>query len=155
MSFRSPAKSPASSLESRSSLLCGGVRLFCASHHTMSIANNVSGKKDWLTILTVLFATGLLVAFWFVPMALRFYVLFVGVMSSLYSVWDICDDLILRKVNSSDASQFAKRYGKHDSKTSSTCCIRHHPGPPQWRQKHQFKHHCSLCLFSPCKLYHC
>lgn len=56
-------------------------------------------------------------------------------MSSLYSVWDIvshlpepfsrlflseisvqansekCDDLILRKINSSDASQFAKRYG--------------------------------------------
>lgn len=37
--------------------------------------------------------------------------LFIGVMSSLYSVWDICDDLILRKVNSSDASVFAKRYG--------------------------------------------
>lgn len=32
-------------------------------------------------------------------------------MSSLYSVWDICDDLILRKVNSSDASVFAERYG--------------------------------------------
>lgn len=32
-------------------------------------------------------------------------------MSALYSVWDICDDLILRKVNSSDASVFAKRYG--------------------------------------------
>lgn len=32
-------------------------------------------------------------------------------MSSLYSVWDICDDLILRKVNSSDAYVFAKRYG--------------------------------------------
>lgn len=32
-------------------------------------------------------------------------------MSSLYSVWDICDDLILRKVNASDASVFAKRYG--------------------------------------------
>lgn len=32
-------------------------------------------------------------------------------MSSLYSAWDICDDLIFRKVNSSDASQFAKRYG--------------------------------------------
>lgn len=26
-------------------------------------------------------------------------------------MWDICDDLILRKVNSSDASVFAKRYG--------------------------------------------
>ena len=37
--------------------------------------------------------------------------LFIGVMSSLYSVWDICDDLILRKVNSSDASVFAQRYG--------------------------------------------
>lgn len=51
-------------------------------------------------------------------------------MSALYSVWDIvslhpksvsvfdanfsisqCDDLILRKVNSSDASVFAKKYG--------------------------------------------
>ena len=71
------------------------------------------GKKDWLTILTVLLAVGLLVACWFIAhaQALRFFVLFIGVMSSLYSVWDICDDLILRKVNSSDASQFAKRYG--------------------------------------------
>ncbi|KAK5076350.1 hypothetical protein LTR64_006171 [Lithohypha guttulata] len=71
------------------------------------------GKKDWLTILTILTAVGLLVAFWFVSNAeaLRFMVLFIGVMSSLYSVWDICDDLIWRKVNSSDATQFAKRYG--------------------------------------------
>lgn len=71
------------------------------------------GKKDWLTILTVLLAVGLLVACWFIVHAepLRFVVLFIGVMSSLYSVWDICDDLILRKVNSSDASVFAKRYG--------------------------------------------
>ena len=56
-------------------------------------------------------AVGIIIGFWFAPEALRFYVLFIGVMSSLYSVWDICDDLILRKVNSSDASQFAKRYG--------------------------------------------
>ena len=71
------------------------------------------GKRDWLTILTVLAAVGLLIACWFInhAEALRFMVLFIGVMSSLYSVWDICDDLILRKVNSSDASQFAKRYG--------------------------------------------
>lgn len=71
------------------------------------------GKKDWLTILTVLLAVALLVACWFInhAEALRFVVLFIGVMSSLYSVWDICDDLILRKVNSSDASVFAKRYG--------------------------------------------
>ncbi|KAI1632396.1 peptidase M50B-like-domain-containing protein [Biscogniauxia mediterranea] len=71
------------------------------------------GKRDWLTILTILLAVGLLVACWFIvhAEALRFVVLFIGVMSSLYSVWDICDDLILRKVNSSDASVFAQRYG--------------------------------------------
>ncbi|KAI5918651.1 peptidase M50B-like-domain-containing protein [Camillea tinctor] len=71
------------------------------------------GKRDWLTILTILLAIGLLVACWFIvhAEALRFVVLFIGVMSSLYSVWDICDDLILRKVNSSDASVFAQRYG--------------------------------------------
>ncbi|CAK7562564.1 MAG: hypothetical protein SEPTF4163_000412 [Sporothrix epigloea] len=71
------------------------------------------GKRDWLTIATVLAAVGLLVACWFIKHAeaLRFVVLFIGVMSSLYSVWDICDDLILRKVNESDASVFAQRYG--------------------------------------------
>ncbi|GAB1314215.1 Peptidase M50B-like-domain-containing protein (Fragment) [Madurella fahalii] len=71
------------------------------------------GRRDWLTIGTILAAVGLLVGCWFIAHAeaLRFVVLFIGVMSSLYSVWDICDDLILRKVNSSDASVFAKRYG--------------------------------------------
>ncbi|KAF5544958.1 peptidase m50B-like domain-containing protein [Fusarium phyllophilum] len=71
------------------------------------------GKRDWLTIATVLLAVGLLITCWFIEhaQALRFVVLFIGVMSSLYSVWDICDDLILRKVNESDASVFAKRYG--------------------------------------------
>ncbi|KAK1780753.1 peptidase M50B-like-domain-containing protein [Copromyces sp. CBS 386.78] len=71
------------------------------------------GRRDWLTIGTVLAAVGLLVGCWFIAHAeaLRYVVLFIGVMSSLYSVWDICDDLILRKVNSSDASVFAKRYG--------------------------------------------
>ncbi|GAA6029186.1 hypothetical protein JCM8097_001642 [Rhodosporidiobolus ruineniae] len=71
------------------------------------------GRKDWLTILTILIATGLIVAFWFIAhgAALRFYMLFLGVMSALYSAYDICDDLIFRKVNSSDASVFAQRYG--------------------------------------------
>ncbi|KAG9245035.1 peptidase M50B-like-domain-containing protein [Calycina marina] len=70
-------------------------------------------RRDWLTILTVLGAVGLLVACWFIKHAepLRFVVLFLGVMSALYSAWDICDDLILRKVNESDASVFAQRYG--------------------------------------------
>ena len=49
------------------------------------------GRKDWLTILTVLLAVGLLVGCWFIAQAeaLRYVVLFIGVMSSLYSVWDI------------------------------------------------------------------
>lgn len=91
-------------------------------------------RKDWLTIGTILAAVGLLIGFWFIAHAeaLRFLVvcphfpqfllgpcetnsvsmkLFIGVMSCLYSAWDICDDLILRKVNTSDASVFAKRYG--------------------------------------------
>lgn len=70
-------------------------------------------RKDWLTIVTIVLAVGLLVACWFIAhaAALRCVVLFIGVMSSLYSVWDICDDLIIRKINSSDASVFAKRYG--------------------------------------------
>lgn len=43
------------------------------------------------TIVTILLAVGLLVAFWFIAhaVALRFFVLFMGTMSALYSVWDI------------------------------------------------------------------
>jgi len=49
------------------------------------------GRRDWLTIGTVLAAVGLLVGCWFIAHAeaLRYVVLFIGVMSSLYSVWDI------------------------------------------------------------------
>lgn len=133
------------------SSLIGALLTFCGFNIVASkIASIVLGvcflltlwwaRKDWLTIMTILLAVGLLVGCWFIKHAepLRFVVvsffcrragllstqlppnslesanetqLFIGVMSSLYSVWDICDDLILRKVNSSDASVFAKRYG--------------------------------------------
>lgn len=65
------------------------------------------------TIVTILASVGLLVGCWFIDHAtpLRFFVLFIGVMSAMYSAWDIMDDLILRKVNESDASAFARRYG--------------------------------------------
>lgn len=61
--------------------------------------------------------------------ALRYFILFIGVMSCFYSVWDIIDgelrahdgafadvfgfpsDTIARKVNSSDASEFAVMIG--------------------------------------------
>ncbi|GAA5897664.1 M50 family metallopeptidase [Sporobolomyces salmoneus] len=106
------------------SSLIGAALIFCGFDIVASkVASIVVGvfflltlwwaRKDWLTILTILFAVGVIVAFWFIAhgAALRFYILFVGVMSSLYSAFDICDDLIFRKVNESDASVFAKRYG--------------------------------------------
>jgi peptidase M50B-like protein len=54
-------------------------------------------RKDWLTYLTIGLAVGLLVACWFIADAvpLRFVVLFIGVMSSLYSVWDIVSFFLL------------------------------------------------------------
>ncbi|KAF2235749.1 hypothetical protein EV356DRAFT_531602 [Viridothelium virens] len=106
------------------SSLIGALLIFCGFDIVASkVASLVLGvcflltlwwaRRDWLTIGTVLAAVGLLVGCWFIAHAeaLRFVVLFIGVMSSLYSAWDICDDLILRKVNSSDASVFAERYG--------------------------------------------
>ncbi|SMY22734.1 unnamed protein product [Zymoseptoria tritici ST99CH_1A5] len=106
------------------SSLIGGLLVFCGFNIVASkVASIVLGvcflltlwwaRKDWLTIVTIILATGLLVGMWFVNsgLGLRFVVLFIGVMSSLYSVWDIADDLIIHKINSSDASVFAKRYG--------------------------------------------
>jgi len=106
------------------SSLIGALLIFCGFNIVASkVASIVLGvcflltlwwaRKDWLTILTILAAVALLIACWFIKHAeaLRFVVLFLGVMSALYSAWDICDDLILRKVNESDASVFAQRYG--------------------------------------------
>ncbi|XP_059643197.1 uncharacterized protein LOC132285047 isoform X2 [Cornus florida] len=39
---------------------------------------------------------------------LRYIILFIGVMNCLFSVYDIYDDLISRRVNSSDAEKFAE-----------------------------------------------
>jgi len=66
-------------------------------------------RRNLLTWALVLGMSGLVVLFWFVAQgaALRYFVLFIGVMSCLYVVWDVIDDTIARKVNSSDASAFA------------------------------------------------
>jgi len=66
-------------------------------------------KKDWLSWLLILGMSGLFVLFWFVGggVALRYFVLFVGVMSCMYVVWDVIDDTVKRKVEASDASKFA------------------------------------------------
>jgi hypothetical protein len=70
-------------------------------------------RRNLLTWALILGMSGLIVAFWFIAggVALRYLVLFIGVMSCMYALWDIMDDTIARKVNSSDASQFAKLCG--------------------------------------------
>jgi len=70
-------------------------------------------RRDALSWILILFMSGLILAFWFIGqgIALRYLVLFIGVMSCMYALWDTIDDTIARKVNNSDASEFAKRYG--------------------------------------------
>ncbi|KAL0947565.1 hypothetical protein HGRIS_013654 [Hohenbuehelia grisea] len=66
-------------------------------------------RKSWVTWLLILGMAGLIILFWFVAggIALRYLVLFIGVMSCMYVLWDITDDTIARKVNTSDATAFA------------------------------------------------
>ncbi|KAF7359364.1 hypothetical protein MSAN_01279000 [Mycena sanguinolenta] len=75
-------------------------------------------RRNWLTWVLILGMAGLIILFWFVAEseALRYLrgasqVLFIGVMSCMYVLWDVVDDTIARKVNSSDASAFAKICG--------------------------------------------
>jgi len=88
------------------SSLIGALLIFCGFDIVASkIASIVLGvcflltlwwaRRDWLTIGTILAAVGLLVACWFIKHAepLKYVVLFIGVMSALYSVWDIVSSL--------------------------------------------------------------
>ncbi|KAG8715414.1 hypothetical protein FRC08_010601 [Ceratobasidium sp. 394] len=70
-------------------------------------------RKNWLTWALIAGMTVLIVAFWFIAggVALRYLVLFIGVMNCMYALWDIVDDTISRKVNTSDATVFAKQFG--------------------------------------------
>ncbi|KAF8471569.1 peptidase M50B-like-domain-containing protein [Russula ochroleuca] len=70
-------------------------------------------RRNLLTWVLLLGVSGLIALFWFLNEGevLRFLVLFIGVMSCLYVLWDVIDDTIARKVNASDATAFAKIYG--------------------------------------------
>jgi len=70
-------------------------------------------RRNLLTWVLLLGMSGLIVLFWFLMggEVLRYFVLFIGVMSCLYVLWDVIDDTIARKVNASDASAFAKICG--------------------------------------------
>jgi len=70
-------------------------------------------RKNWLSWVLIIGMSGLIILFWFVAdaVALRYFILFVGVMSCMYVLWDVIDDTIRRKVNTSDASAFAEICG--------------------------------------------
>ncbi|KAJ6618332.1 peptidase M50B-like-domain-containing protein [Mycena sp. CBHHK59/15] len=70
-------------------------------------------RRNLLTWALILGMAGLIVLFWLVgdSVALRYLVLFIGVMSCMYVLWDVIDDTIARKANSSDASAFARICG--------------------------------------------
>lgn len=70
-------------------------------------------RRNWLTWILILGMSGLIVLFWFIDnsIALRYFVLFIGVMSCMYVLWDVIDDTIARKVNGSDAYSFAEICG--------------------------------------------
>ncbi|ORZ39992.1 peptidase M50B-like-domain-containing protein [Catenaria anguillulae PL171] len=70
--------------------------------------------EDWFTRGLTFVFIALFPALWVLTAdgsGLVYVVLFLGVMSAMYSLWDIVEDLITRKVNSSDAAVFASRYG--------------------------------------------
>lgn len=62
--------------------------------------------STWLTIISLSSVT----THFIIGPLLRF-TRIQGVHNCLYCIWDICDDLIFRKVNESDASAFAKLFG--------------------------------------------
>ncbi|TIA93178.1 hypothetical protein E3P99_00311 [Wallemia hederae] len=71
-----------------------------------------------LSYLLIIIFSALFIAFWFIKTlhALtdtrqRYVILFIGVMSCLYSIWDIIDDTLIRKVASSDAVQMSYAFG--------------------------------------------
>ncbi|KNE68226.1 hypothetical protein AMAG_12902 [Allomyces macrogynus ATCC 38327] len=106
------------------SSLIGSILIFCGFNITASkvaaglicacLLATLWWAKDWFTRgLTIVFIA-LFPALWVLTpngQGLVYVVLFVGVMSSCYSLWDIIEDLITRRVHSSDAAVFAQRYG--------------------------------------------
>lgn len=66
--------------------------------------------RNALTRIMVLLVLAILGLLWWAEkgLYLRYFILFLGTMSALYALWDIVEDLVVRKVNKSDAAQYAK-----------------------------------------------
>ncbi|CAE6376122.1 unnamed protein product [Rhizoctonia solani] len=70
--------------------------------------------RDVFTIILIVIYEALLIGFWFINHAdaLRYYCLFLGIMSIFFVVWDFTDDRFFKKLNDSDATQFSLLYPK-------------------------------------------
>ncbi|KAG8744194.1 hypothetical protein FRC10_010660 [Ceratobasidium sp. 414] len=68
--------------------------------------------RDIFTIILIFIYEGLLIGFWFInhAEALRYYCLFLGIMSVFFVVWDFTDDRFFKKANNSDCEQFSLLY---------------------------------------------
>ncbi|RUS13552.1 peptidase M50B-like-domain-containing protein, partial [Endogone sp. FLAS-F59071] len=106
------------------SSLIGAIMIFCGFNVLASkVASIFLGvcllivlffARNWLTRGIGLLFMGLIVFLWWLDASAL--PSLHSVMSCLYCVWDILDDLVLRKVNTSDASKFAEL-----SNTSGQC----------------------------------
>ncbi|EIW67725.1 hypothetical protein TREMEDRAFT_33284 [Tremella mesenterica DSM 1558] len=68
---------------------------------------------SWVAFGSIIICEAVLIGLWFGDhgSALRYYVLFLGVMNLFYSVWDYVDEALYDKRNSSDCSQFSHLLG--------------------------------------------
>ncbi|WWC88456.1 uncharacterized protein L201_003367 [Kwoniella dendrophila CBS 6074] len=67
----------------------------------------------WIAFASIIACEVILIGLWFGDHgnALRFYVLFVGVMNLFYVVWDYVDERLFDKRNTSDCAQFSELLG--------------------------------------------
>ncbi|KAA1098137.1 hypothetical protein PGT21_029234 [Puccinia graminis f. sp. tritici] len=105
-----------------SSCLFGGLLVFCGFNTLaskiasfflmMSLIVAFWWATGLVTRLMTLLSIGLLIGFWFIDHAgvLRYFILFVGVMSSWYIIYDVMDDFVFRKMNPSCPLLFEARF---------------------------------------------
>ncbi|TYJ58296.1 hypothetical protein B9479_000839 [Cryptococcus floricola] len=67
----------------------------------------------WIAFASIILCEAVLVGLWFGDHgnALRFYVIFVGMMNLFYVVWDYIDEKLFDKRNTSDCAQFSELLG--------------------------------------------
>ncbi|KAF9082913.1 hypothetical protein BGX27_004350, partial [Mortierella sp. AM989] len=105
------------------SSLLGGILVFCGFNVTASkgaaimlilcLVLTMFWARNFLAFGICLFFAGIVGFLWWLDGGkhLKYFTLFLGVMSCIYSILEILDMLVLRKSNGSDAEQFAEKYG--------------------------------------------